>query len=120
MTDPRKLIASVRALRASICGDHSCVFGPVSGMGTNGGCRCFTDIDTIRRREIERTVRLLDHHCTALSDALSAALDRAERAEAFIRHARELSRDRTLVILDDDGLQPPFAIEVRDHRRYDG
>ena len=35
------------------CGDHSCVFGPPKGMGTNGGCRCFLDV--------QRACRLSDN-----------------------------------------------------------
>jgi hypothetical protein len=27
-----------------LCGDHSCIFGPPKGMGTNGGCRCSKNV----------------------------------------------------------------------------
>lgn len=29
------------------CGDNSCTFGSPGGMATNGGCRCFKDVDIV-------------------------------------------------------------------------
>jgi hypothetical protein len=27
------------------CGDHSCRFNPSKGVGTNGGCRCWANVE---------------------------------------------------------------------------
>ncbi len=37
-----------------LCGDHSCVFGPPKGMGTNGGCRC-----EIRSPKVQQAIQLM-------------------------------------------------------------
>jgi hypothetical protein len=38
------------------CGDNSCLFGGAGkgGMRTNGGCRCFKDLPTMKRIYVER------------------------------------------------------------------
>jgi hypothetical protein len=38
------------------CGDNSCMFGGrgKGGMRTNGGCRCFRDLSTLKRIYVER------------------------------------------------------------------
>lgn len=44
------------------CGDNSCMFrdpNKPSGMRTNGGCRCFRDLDTQRRDFVHRMYRTL-------------------------------------------------------------
>jgi len=76
------------------CGDHSCVFGPPKGMGTNGGCRCLKDIrPTEKRIRVERDIR-----------SLRAALTRAEEdignAKAEIANFDAIrSQDRNVGIL---------------------
>lgn len=32
---------ALSAVGIVLCRDSSCIFGPPSGMATNGGCRCF-------------------------------------------------------------------------------
>lgn len=41
------------------CGDNSCVYAKKKGgMRTNGGCRCFQDFVGLKRRSIERIIKL--------------------------------------------------------------
>jgi len=41
------------------CGDNSCVYAKKKGgMRTNGGCRCFQDFVGLKRRSIERVIKL--------------------------------------------------------------
>jgi hypothetical protein len=39
------------------CGDNSCLFAPrpLTGMRTNGGCRCFRDLPTKQRLFVTQT-----------------------------------------------------------------
>lgn len=41
------------------CGDNSCMFGSPGGMGTNGGCRCYPDLDRKARMELRRLARII-------------------------------------------------------------
>jgi hypothetical protein len=46
------------------CGDNSCVFAPrpLTGMRTNGGCRCFRDLTTKQRLFITQTWQIALQH----------------------------------------------------------
>lgn len=45
------------------CGDHSCLFKKPVGVGTNGGCRCLSELpDRKKRRELEQYVVRLQKH----------------------------------------------------------
>lgn len=46
-----------------LCGDHSCVFGPPKGMGTNGGCRC----EVKRNPKVQQAIQLQRRLITLLS-----------------------------------------------------
>lgn len=61
----------------------------------------------------------IDWPCDAIdaADALTAALDRAEKAEAFIRLAYVRSREHEITVEADDQLPAPsFLVSVRGYR----
>lgn len=39
------------------CGDNSCMMQKPKGMSTNGGCRCFADLQTEDRQRTHRLIR---------------------------------------------------------------
>ena len=44
------------------CGDNSCIFGSTGGMGTNGGCRCLSEMPhraVDARRRVTRGIMAL-------------------------------------------------------------
>jgi hypothetical protein len=72
LSDREKLIGWLRE-NAPDCGDNSCVFGgqDKGGMRTNGGCRCFKDLPTMKRIYVERLYRAL----RSLPDGLVGEID---------------------------------------------
>jgi hypothetical protein len=69
------------------CGDNSCAFAESkTGMRTNGGCRCLSDLPW----RLARSIRL---HMQALNRDVSALRERAERAEERLTVARDLGAE---------------------------
>jgi len=52
------------------CGDHSCLVSPPNGIGTNGGCACFRDLDFETRRRMKINFKILKDEVKRLRDAL--------------------------------------------------
>jgi len=68
------------------CGDNSCIFGAPGVMGTNGGCRCFSDMPNNPearrgRRLIQRNIMMLKAEVAENSRQLQiVAKDRTDKA----------------------------------------
>lgn len=52
------------------CGNHGCIMGGVTGMATNGKCRCLADITPEKRIRLGAGIRALRERVRVLTDAL--------------------------------------------------
>ena len=85
------------------CGDNSCLFGGhgKGGMRTNGGCRCFKDLPTMKRIYVERLYQALTRPAPELGNVITIPVGMAspEEIEAHKKVIAEskaaLSRPRT-------------------------
>lgn len=66
-----------------LCGDHSCVFGPPKGLGTNGGCRC-----EVRNPKVQQAIQLMRR----LIKLYQTQAPRTDR-EIFLDHLEEASAE---------------------------
>lgn len=55
------------------CGDHSCLIAkPASGVGTNGGCRCFSGLKTKERLNIQKKLHIQRMYIEELEEQIEA------------------------------------------------
>lgn len=97
MTPEKDLVEDIQtrlAILTGLCGDHSCVFGPPKGMGTNGGCRC----EVKRNPKVQMAIQL-QRRLTALltTEVESLREDKkllGERLEAQAKESASVVAER--------------------------
>ena len=91
------------------CGDNSCIFAPkpMTGMRTNGGCRCFKHLPTKQRLFISQTWQLKQRAEKRVAELEKAINDEPELPDDMPDEMWEAIRN------DRDAMAEALRIVVR-------
>lgn len=90
-------IAEIEARLAELtglCGDHSCVFGPPKGLGTNGGCRC----EVKRNPKVQQAIQLQRKLSALLRERVETQAESIETFQSQFRVMKE-AIERTITFM---------------------
>ena len=86
----------------NICGDNSCVFGPPTGLGTNGGCRCVGDMRPSKTRiGVIRNIQKLKSASNAKDAEIARLKSELTRIRAHYGHCTECGRKSSVSYKND-------------------
>lgn len=103
--DQIAMIEARLAELTGLCGDHSCVFGPPKGLGTNGGCRC----EVKRNPKVQQAIQLQRKLSALLRERVQVQSESIETFQSQLRVMKEAIEGAENLIVDlyDRELIPP-------------
>lgn len=92
------------------CGDNSCIFGAPGGMGTNGGCRCFSDMPhnseaRRSRRLIQRNIMKIKAEVDELESKTVDIIDVCKMSPTYVDMTQPLDFALDVVRSHDDAME---------------